>query len=159
MQASPKQCWSPFPITWEEMEELFKKLILRVFILTIVMKPCRIKSNSICYSDTEQHFASSRSPGSFQEELLSLCFNDQEWCLLDNELYYPETSGLSQVNLALLRYLIFLAGLLWVTYPAWVGECWSWVLSFLSNSGTSYRIYIQAAGKLSFPSPATLTLT
>lgn len=31
MQASPKQCWSPFPITWEEMEELFKKFILSLY--------------------------------------------------------------------------------------------------------------------------------
>lgn len=60
----------------------FKKLILRVFIQTIVMKPCRIKSNSICCFNTEQQFASSRSPASFHEELLSLCSNDKEGCLL-----------------------------------------------------------------------------
>lgn len=50
----------------------------------------------------------------------------------------------------------------WTTlsrYPAQVGECWSRVLNFLSNNGTCSRIYLQATDELSFPSPATLTLT
>lgn len=96
-------------------------------------------------------FPRSRSPASFQEELLLLCSNDQEWCLIDNELHFPGTSGLALVSLAVLISLILLAGPLWVAYRARAGECWPCVLTSLSNDGTCGRTYVQVAGELSFP--------
>lgn len=42
-----------------------------------------------------------QTPASFQEELAPSGSNDQERCLLDNELHFPETCGLALASVAM----------------------------------------------------------